>query len=550
MKATHLIISVCVGLAAPTTYGQGAESVVPNPRAGESSSGSTLELQATQFRLGSLEFKGNSHTREAFLRWIIPLVPGDIFDQSKWELGLDQLNRLGLFEPISKSDASFTFDYAQGLVDVELKLTERDRQRIDLSGGGGTSGGLNLGLDYSNINLNGVADRLTAQLRVGNRERSFGAGYSITLLRNSPITFELSGFYRRLSFVDARNTQDDTRPLFVERTAGASFGIAFPVAASRHRIASPTRFSFHYSFASTNLADTLQPQAGGSARTLEQRGIRIASITPALEHSSLDRQSDPLSGQQLRVATEVSARVLGGSFNTLRPLIDYRRFFPIGSVESRQAEGGHEPHVVGFRTRFSHIAGIGRPLSREALSSVRGIPIFKRFFLGGESEVRGYDVNSIAPLARVERILTPDGEDPVLLSSEIRPIGGDTQFVANAEYRVPIVWRLSAAAFADFGASFNLHRVREERFESRTVIQPTGKPATIMTVLSPLSRDARLPAYRFSLGGELRFLIPVFNVPIRFIVAANPNAQRRPVESVLVAPEKKFFFGVGFTRTL
>jgi hypothetical protein len=82
------------------------------------------------------------------------------------------------------------------------------------------------------------------------------------------------------------------------------------------------------------------------------------------------------------------------------------------------------------------------------------------------------------------------------------------------------------------------------------VIQQTGTPATITTLLSPLSRDAQLPAYRFSLGGELRFLIPVFNIPIRFIVAANPNAQKRPPESVLIAPEKKFFFGVGFSRTL
>jgi outer membrane protein insertion porin family len=545
MKATDIIISACVVMTVSVSYGQEVGTVISNPRTAETSSNPAIKPQAKQFRLGKLVFTGNTHTRETFLRWIMPLADGDIFDQSKWELGLEQINRLGLFDPISPNDVSFSFDYLQGTVDVELKLTERGRQRIDLSGGGGTSGGVSIGLDYSNINLSGVGDRLVAQLREGNRERSFGAGYSITLMRKSPITFELSGFYRRLDFVDARTAQDNRRPLFVERTVGTSFGISFPIAGSRYRIGAPTRLSVHYSFASTNLTDTVQTQPAADVRTLEHRGIRLASITPAIEYSSLDRQWDPLSGQQLRVATEVSTRYFGGSFDAIKPLADYRRFFSLGSIE-----GGREPRVVGLRIRLSHIAGVGSPLRPEALSSVRGIPVFKRFFLGGESEVRGYDVNSIAPLARVDRLLTPDGEPPVLLSSEVRPIGGDTQFVANAEYRVPIVWRLSSAAFADFGSSFNLHRLREERFESRTMIQPTAAPATITTVISPLSRDARPPVFRLSLGGELRFLIPVFNVPLRFIVAANPNAQRRPPESGLVAPEKRLFFGIGFGRTL
>ena len=148
-----------------------------------SSGGTSSRSEAQQFRLGNLNFSGNAHTKVGLLLWLIPLNSGDIFDQSKWELGIDQINRLGLFEPISPPDAVFTFDYSKSLVDVELKLTERDRQRVDVSGGGGTTGGFTVGLDYSNINLSGYADRLSARLRAGNRERSFGADYSITLLR-------------------------------------------------------------------------------------------------------------------------------------------------------------------------------------------------------------------------------------------------------------------------------------------------------------------------------------------------------------------------------
>jgi outer membrane protein insertion porin family len=204
--------------------------------------------------------------------------------------------------------------------------------------------------------------------------------------------------------------------------------------------------------------------------------------------------------------------------------------------------------VVGFRVRASQISSVGRRFRPEALSSVGGVPIFKRFFVGGQQEVRGYDVNSLAPLARVDRSAIQNGEEPVLLSSEVRPIGGDTEVVLNAEYRIPLVWRLSAAAFADFGASFNIRHLSPERVESVGSIQPFDTPVVIETVLRPI--NSGLPDYRLSVGAELRIQVPVFNVPLRLIVSANPNAQRRPPPGVSFAPEKRFTFGFGFGRVV
>jgi outer membrane protein insertion porin family len=455
-------------------------------------------FQAQQFRLGRLSFSGNVHTKAALLFWLIPLNSGDVFDQSKWDLGIEQINRLGVFEPVTRSDVVFTFDYAQSLVDVEVKLTERNRQRIDVSGGGGTTGGFSIGLDYSNINLSGLADHFAARVREGNRERSFGAGYSIMLLRKTPISVDMSGFYHRLEFVDARTSQQSRGPLLIERTGGASVGLSFPVAGGPYRIGSPYRLNFLYSFTTTNLTDTFLSQPGGVEQALEQKSIRIASITPALVHDTLDRSFDPNTGQRLVLALEVGARFLGGSMNTIKPSLDYRRFLTLGSRENREP-GAREQRVAGLRVRASHISSAGRPFRPEALSSVGGVPIFKRFFLGGQQDVRGYDVNSIAPLARVERSAIQNGGEPVLLSSELRPIGGDTQVVMNAEYRIPLVWRLSAAAFADFGASFNLRHLSPERVESTGRIQPLDTPVIIATVLQPIRSG--LPDYRVSVGG-------------------------------------------------
>jgi outer membrane protein insertion porin family len=504
--------------------------------------------QARQFRLRKLGFTGNTHTKEFVIRRMIPLTEGDILNQSLWEFGLEQINRSGLFEPFQPNDVVMMPDQTTGLIDVELRLKERDRQRVDMSGGGGTTGGASISLDYTNSNLTGRGDRLAGRVRIGTRERSYAATFSTMSYGKLPISFDLSGFFQRLEFVNANTIERDREPLFIERTAGGSIGAFLPLNRSRYTIAAATRVGLVYAFTSTNLADALLMTPTSSVRSLEQGGLRTASLTPLFLHDTLDRELDPQRGERLVLGAELGARALGGSLNTLKPYIDYRRFFPLG--RSRTDESG-EPTAIGFRIRASHIRAFGEAFREQALSTVRGVPVFRRVFLGGETEVRGYDVNSIAPLARLNRFVISEGNATPFPSTEVRPIGGDTELVFNAEYRVPIIWRLSSAAFFDIGTSFNARSLIKESFETITTVQSTGAPVTVLTVLKPLKPGQDfLPSYRASLGGEIRFPIPVLNIPLRLIFAWNPNAQKQVPDGALLAPEKRFAFRVGFSRTL
>ncbi|MEK6288524.1 MAG: BamA/TamA family outer membrane protein [Acidobacteriota bacterium] len=509
------------------------------------SSAPATASQAKQFRLGKLRITGNTHTKLFVILRMIPLSEGDIFNQSLWEFGLVQINRSGLFEPLEQNDIVMAPDGATGLVDVELHLKERDRQRFDMSGGGGTTGGALISLDYANTNLTGRGDRLIGRARLGTRERGGGASYSAMLYGNLPLSFDLSGFFERLEFVNASTREQGREPLFVQRTAGGSIGAFLPLNRSRYTIAATTRAGLVYSFTSTNLADALLFSTT-TPRSLEQGGLRVATLTPLLLHDTLDRELDPQGGERLALGAELGARALGGSLNTWKAYFDYRRFWALGNQNSER-----EPTAIGLRIRASHIRAFGEPFHQQALSTVRGVPVFRRVFLGGETEVRGFDVNSIAPLARVERFVVSEGNAPVFLSSEVRPIGGDTQVVFNAEYRVPIIWRLSSAAFFDIGTSFNSRALIKESFETMTEIQSTGAPVTVLTVMKPLKPGQDfLPRYRASLGGELRLPIPVLNIPLRLIFAWNPNAQKMVPDGALLAPEKRFAFRVGFSRTL
>jgi outer membrane protein insertion porin family len=513
---------------------------------GESVTDITITLnEGKRFILGRLEFTGNRRTLDLPLRRMIPLDEGDFFDYAMLEEGIKRLNRTNLFEPITPADMVITYDQARSSANVEVRLKERDVQRIDLSGGAGTFESFSVGLDYSNINLTGRIDSFAAQLRLGNLEQVVSGRYGITLMTARPVTLSYSGSFQRFVFVDARTQGDNRQPLYIQTAGGVSAGATIPLARGRNTLGAATHGSLFYSLNFNSLEDLVAERASGVTDT-QQNSIRLASLTPALTHDTLDRAFDPLRGMRMTSGVEVADRAFGGNINTVRPWVDFRQFIPL---HSGILPG--ERNAFGYRLRAAHIASYGRPFDATTLSVIDGVPIFNRYFVGGMTEVRGYPINSIAPLARVDRLLAIGDNPPLLINSNIQPIGGDTQLVANVEYRAPLLSRLSMAAFFDIGSSFNARRLKEEQFSSPVQLIPPVAGASLITVVRPLEDVAdQIPNYRISLGGELRVMVPVVNLPLRLIFAYNPNAQVNPPPSTLLTPEKRFVFLFGFGRTL
>jgi len=501
--------------------------------------------EGKRLTLGRLEFSGNRRTLDLPLRRMIPLDEGDFFDYGRLENGIERLNRTGLFNPITPADAVITYDLANATANVELRLTERDVQRIDLSGGAGTFGAFNVGVDYSNINLTGRLDSFAAQTRLGNLEQTASGRYSNTLLMARPVTLSFSGSFQRFVFVDARTRENNREPLYIQTSGGMTAGATIPVAKGRNSLAAATRASLFYSLSFNSLEDLVAVSAP-NVTGVQENNIRLAGLTPALTHDTLERNFDPLRGLRLTTGVEVVGRALGANLNTVRPWVDFRQFVPL-----RQGWLRGERNTFGYRLRAASIAAYGRPFDATTLSVINGVPIFNRYFVGGETEVRGFPINSIAPLARVERFLVIGDNPPVLVSSDVQPVGGDTQLIANAEYRVPLTRRLSAAAFFDIGSSFNARALKEQRFTSPAQLTPPVANASLVTVVGPLGDIGdQIPNYRVSLGFELRVMVPVFNLPLRLIFAYNPNAQTNPPPATRLAPERKFAFVIGLGRTL
>jgi outer membrane protein insertion porin family len=517
-----------------------------NPVNNETVTDITITLnEGKRMTLGRLEFTGNLRTLDLPLRRIIPLNEGDIFDYGRLQEGIERLNRTGLFNPITPADTVITYDLQNNVANVEIRLTELHVQRVDVSGGAGTFGAFSFGLDYSNSNLTGRIDNVAAQTRLGNLEQTASGRYSITLLTVRPITLSFTGSFQRYVFVDAQTQQNNQEPLYIQTSGGFSAGATIPVAKGRNSLAAPTRASLFYSLNFNSFEDLVAEREGNVSDT-QQSNIRQASLTPALAHDTLVREFDPLRGLRVVTGVEVVGRKLGGNINTYRPWFDFRQFIPLNQGFLRG-----ERNTFGYRLRAAHIGAYGQPFNATTLSVIDGVPIFNRFFTGGVTEVRGFPINSIAPLANVDRLLVIGDNPPQLLSHSVQPIGGSTELIGNAEYRAPLTRRLALAAFFDVGSSFIIGGVKTQQFVSPAQLTPPVPNSFLVTVVSPLGPDAdKIPSYRISFGFEFRVMIPVANIPIRLIFACNPNAQTNPPPSTLLAPERKFAFVIGFGRTL
>ena len=151
------------------------------------------------------------------------------------------------------------------------------------------------------------------------------------------------------------------------------------------------------------------------------------------------------------------------------------------------------------------------------------MPIFQKLFLGGEYSIRGFDIRTVGP------------QDP--FTGLV--LGGNKSLLFNIEEQITIAGPVRLIAFYDAG-----------QVQSGPVLQ--GPPAyvpeggSLATVVVPGS-SFNLRDFKTSTGLEVRFFMPVLNVPFRLIIAYNP--QRDGVRDNTLVPQTgfQFRFAVGST---
>jgi outer membrane protein insertion porin family len=535
---------------------------VPNTTFDDAKKTIILEIdieEGKQYYVRRIEFQGNTTTRDKVIRREVVLEEGNSYNERLWKLGLLRINQLGYFEQLKPEDPNTTerkLDDKNASVDLTLKVKERGKNSIGLNGGVSGLAGAFIGINYSTNNLFGLGETLEVQASVGNRQRNILFGFTEPYLFDRPLQLGFTVYNRRYNFDQARQlrvlrgqsvnlseSQLNNLLNYTQASTGFTASLSYPLHRSFKRIGLTYAFDRSstqtFSDASQRLFENIAFRGISGQNALA--GIITSKFIPSFSFSTVDAAYSPKSGHALTLAAEISG--VGGNVKFVRPFVSYKQFIP---MQNRR-------NTIGVNLSASYLSGFGGLVA----------PPFDRAYLGGENDIRGFDIRSVTPYAYLPQLLNitltnPDGKpvprnpacnqtpteicQPYTIPIPVQRIvipGGDTSLVANIEYRVTIAGPVAVAPFMDIGINPILRRsqlrIADRQFAELTS-QAFGCPVRDFALNCDPSRqqtnieferNLRLVSGtnftpRMSTGIELQVFLPVINAPFRIYYAYNP----------------------------
>jgi outer membrane protein insertion porin family len=184
---------------------------------------------------------------------------------------------------------------------------------------------------------------------------------------------------------------------------------------------------------------------------VKKKGL-LSGPTMGVVWDSTDDPLDATQGEVLSLELGQAGVLWGGAYQYWRGVAEAKKYF-----------------AIGWETVLAMRAKIGLA---DAIGDDDNLPIYERFYAGGEKSVRGYARHRLGPL-----------------SSTDRPLGGLSLFEGSVELRRPIWKQLGGALFVDFG------NVSLKAFDPPVtdVKFAAGFGVTYKTPIGPLRLDIAFP---------------------------------------------------------
>jgi outer membrane protein insertion porin family len=474
--------------------------------------------EGKQYFVNRITFTGNTTTRDNVIRREMRLIESNVFNTEALKYSVRRLNQLGYFKEL-KGDAIQVekTPNADNKVDVSLKFEEQNRNQLTFGAGVSQFDGFFGQLSFQTSNFMGRGETFSISAQQGDRAKNYQVAFTEPFLFDRPITAGVDLFIREIRYIN-QFTQASTGGNFVYGFQVSPFSRVF-VNYSYENVKVKELNPLYLTIGATNpfLADSLLLGKGGH-RT-------ISKIGPSYVFNTVDNPITPTTGKRLTASLDVAG--LGGNTNFVNPRVEGVWYHALNRRTS-----------LGFRAQAEYINPYG--------SSV-ALPIYEKLYLGGEYSMRGFDLRTVGPRDPATGLV----------------LGGNKSLLFNAEYLINVVGPVRLVLFYDAGQV----RDRGESFgwkENLTAQQYPPQlvgvpllydPFAVGSLRNPLDIVPQLEtvvtgeanAFKTSTGAEIRFFMPVLNVPFRLIFAMNPS--RAGVLDSNLRPEKKykFRFAVGST---
>ena len=456
----------------------------------------TMRLQeGEQYFVNRITFVGNTTTRDNVIRRELRLVEGATFNTEWLKYSIRRLNQLGYFEQINEQDQQATkVDKTPGrtnAVDVTLTLKETNRNQLTFGAGVSQYEGLFGQLGFQTANFLGRGESLTVSLQAGDRAQNYQLAFTEPFLFDRNITGGVDIYKRALQYIG----------YYTQKSTGGNLVFGFPVADFSRMFAT-------YSYEQVKMTDLNEAFLDPTC-ILSQDGCSSVSLTDLSSISPEAMESlrrNPFVFDSLLIGEggkrTVSKVVPSFVHNTVdNPIFPNTGQRVTASVDLAMLGGNtkfFKPNVEGIKfwrhTSRTSFGVRGQFQFIAPVAETKTLPIFEKLFLGGEYSIRGFDIRSVGPSDAATGLV----------------LGGNKSLLFNGEYMISIAGPVRLILFYDAG------QVADEN--------------------QPFAVDL----FRTSTGAEIRFFMPVLNVPFRLIFAANP--QRKGVLDNSLQPQKDFTF--------
>jgi len=485
----------------------------------------TLQIQeGKQYFVNRIIFTGNTTTRDNVIRRELRLYENGVFNTEALKYSIKRLNQLGYFKALEGPGKDVNVDKlpnADNKVDVKMKLEEQNRNQLTFGAGVSQFEGFFGQLSFQTANFLGRGESLTVSLQGGQRAQNYTLSFTEPFLFDRNITGGANLFRSEVRYVSQYTQQSTGGTLTFGFPVGNGFTRAFTnYSYERVRVTEiNTAFTDPLVLArNPYLRDSLLIGAGGERI--------ISKVTPSLIYNSVDQPIFPTQGKRLTLSSDIAG--LGGNTNFIKPTIEGVAFLK----ENNRM-------TLGVRGQLEYIHPYGGTLD---------VPIFEKLFLGGEYSVRGFDLRTIGPsdlatglvlggnkslLFNVEQIFSVVGPVRLILFYDAGQVRGNGDSFG---------WKEQIISVVPPPIPLLVDPVQTVGLNACTVVNNVCVVPPPQTVVS-----GERSAFKTSTGAEVRFFMPVLNVPFRLIFAYNP--QRGGVLNNSLQPQKafQFRFAVGTT---
>jgi outer membrane protein insertion porin family len=471
----------------------------------------TMRIQeGKRYFVNRITFVGNTTTRDNVIRREMRLLENGVFDTEALKHSVRRLNQLGYFKPLEGNEAIDVqkTPNADNKVDVKLKFEEQNRNQLTFGAGVSQFEGFFGQLSFQTSNFLGRGETFTVAAQQGSRAKNYELAFSEPFLFDRPMTAGVNLFIREFRYIGLY-TQSSVGGNVVYGFSVSNYGRLF-VNYSYERVKVD---ELNPLFTSDPLIQQNNPLLAESL-LLGQGGRRtVSKVGPSYVFNTVDHPIFPTSGTRYTASFDFAG--LGGNTKFVNPRVEGIWYVRLNTRTS-----------LGFRAQGEYIAPYGNTIS---------LPIFEKLFMGGEYSIRGFDLRTIGPRDPTTGVV----------------IGGNKSLLFNAEYLINIAGPVRLVLFYDAGQV----RDRGQRFAWKEDIFERVEPPQLVpftfdsdAVTSNLSNlppaqsvfRASTTAFKTSTGAEIRFFMPVLNVPFRLIFAMNP--QRFGVLDNQLLPTKRFVF--------